>query len=100
MLLTSCYLLLTVYCLLLTTEVFHFLAVAEMELDTGNVDQLQQCLVTLVEFVQGNLSQGNSRTLLNGKCIELLGRLMSADVLDSLEYAQQDQVHCMKKVCR
>eukprot|EP00966_Prymnesium_polylepis_P089131 2063092-Prymnesium_polylepis.2 len=57
-----------------------------------NVDQLQQCLVTLVELVQGNVSRGNSQTLVGCKCIELLGRLIQSDVLEGLSSDMRDEV--------
>lgn len=73
----------------LVTESFHFLAVAETEVDVDNIDQLRQCLNTLVEFLQGNISRGNASTLVDAKCIELLGRMMLGD---SLRGELQDEV--------
>ncbi|KAL1510122.1 hypothetical protein AB1Y20_006454 [Prymnesium parvum] len=76
----------------LVTEVFHFLLGAEAEVDADNVDQLQQCLITLVEFVQGNASRKNANTLIDAKCIELLSRLIQSDTLSALKNEMQDEV--------
>ena len=45
------------------------------------VDQAKASLECLVEFIQGNVSKGNTMSLINNKGVELLARMMEKDTL-------------------
>jgi len=77
----------------LVGETFKFLQAIEFELDITCVDQASKALETLIEFVQGNVSKGNTISLINNKAVELLSRLIEKDVLgDGLSNVEQDRI--------
>jgi len=59
----------------LVSEIYDFLEALEPELDASNVDQAIKVINTLVELVQGNTSQGNSKLLLETQIVTILERL-------------------------
>lgn len=65
----------------LVSEVYDFLARLEPEIDDSNIRQMQQCVDTLVEFVQGNMSQSANHFLLDTKLLEILDRLIQKPAL-------------------
>ena len=65
----------------LVSEVYDFLARLEPDIDHTNIDQMQQCVETLVEFVQGNTSQTVNHFLLDTKLLEILDRLIQKPTL-------------------
>jgi len=75
----------------LVGETFKFLQAIEVELDNTNVEQATRTLETLIEFTQGNISKGNTLSLINNKGVELLSRMMEKEVLgEDLSSWEQD----------
>ena len=61
----------------MVSEVYELLVVLEPELDATNIDQADKAIDTLTELVQGNTSNGNSKLLLQTKCVTLLERIVN-----------------------
>jgi hypothetical protein len=77
----------------LVSECFSFLKEVEPELDKTCYDQLIKCLETMIEFVQGNISKGNTMKIIDSKGIELLAKLLESDAVgENLKPYQQDLV--------
>lgn len=60
----------------LVTEIAAYLGALEPEIDAHNVVHVIQCLETLTELCQGNVSMGNTRLLADGKVIYIAERLL------------------------
>ena len=69
----------------LVGEVYELLAKLEPEIDESNVLQMQRCVDTLVEFVQGNTSNQIVRFLMDTKLLEILDRLIQKQSMPYVE---------------
>jgi inositol 1,4,5-triphosphate receptor type 3 len=73
----------------LVGEAYELLAQLEPEIDESNISQMQKCIDTLVEFVQGNEAQIISAFLLDTKLLEILDRIIQKQ---SMPYIEQQEL--------